>query len=221
MLKGLHFTKIHRNWLLPAIFLAIVIGSGNRIYVQFKPIQVAHADGTRAGTPPGDAAAWEAQQRDRRQLVMRGFMSSRGMSDKTTQDAILAYLESQETARQPLLTAGFRLLPALYTSIPTDTKSDSKIKETPPPIPEEQAKTLVAQYQEALQKYEAQRVDAQKDLDTKIGFTKHPRIQALLFVLGGLDHGPQILPIWNPIWGVGTLPPPAKTAATTADHGTH
>lgn len=148
------------------------------------PLRLAQA--AAPGAPGVPMSPLEAQSAARREKAARDFMTARGFSDKSTQDAIIGYLQEQENARAALAEAGRALLPALATQ-GGDATTDTEVE------------SLVAQYQKQLAAYNSQNQKDQAALDAEIGYSKKPRLGAMLLLMGALDQGPRILPVWRPL----------------------
>lgn len=108
---------------------------------------------------------------------MREMMTSNGVTDATTQDAVLAYLANELESRKPLRQMGVKLQRALSDKDVTD----------------DQIKAMIADYQNAQALDQQRHVTAQNDLDTKIHYSQNPRLQGFLMLMGVLGDGPPMM----------------------------
>ncbi len=139
-----------------------------------------------AGNPPQPNARPPRPDRprmspeDRRKQMednLREMMTNNGVTDTSTQDAVLAYLSNELDARRPLRQMGVKLQRALGDQSITD----------------DQIKAMVADYQNAQDLETQRRSKAQSDLDAKIHYTQNPRLQGLLMLMGVLGDGPPLM----------------------------
>lgn len=162
-------------------------------FFKAAPVRIAQAIAPGGAQPKTELSALEAQAAARREKSAREFMTARGFTDQATQDAIISYLQEQESAREALAEAGRSLAPALVSQ--NGALTDAQIE------------TLVDGYQTQLKAYGRQNQQKQADLDAQIGFSKKPRLQAMLLLMGALDQGPRILPVWRPLRPEGVMRP--------------
>ena len=139
--------------------------------------------------PPGNNPPPNAQPRpDRPRMTpeerrketedkLREMMTNNGVTDTSTQDAVLAYLSNELAARQPLRQMGVKLQRALADQSITD----------------DQIKAMIADYQNAQDLENQNRTKAQSDLDAKIHYSQNPRLQGLLMLMGVLGDGPPLM----------------------------
>ena len=99
---------------------------------------------------------------------MRSTLVASGYSDATLQNAIIAFMQAQEKARQPLLDQARNLTVNL---IKPETANDVFTAE-------------VAASREAVAKDKARYEAELAELDKKINFSTQPRLETLLTVLG-------------------------------------
>ena len=95
-------------------------------------------------------------------------MQNVGIVEKDVQDAILAFLTAQETARQPLVGMARRLNGELADANVTDEQTSAALAEFRKAVADDQVR-----YQNAL-----------RDLDAKINYTSKPRLEAFLTMIG-------------------------------------
>lgn len=180
-------------WAIPCGFALLVLGSGSvwkaRLSADPPPSQSLPSQPPSLQSSPRqatvgrpDLAALETQRRQQREDGWRAFMTDRGVSERQTQDAIIAHLWEQDKARRAVLDAGRRLLPMLGGRGRATPKS-------------EQVQTSVEAYEKALSQYALDRRQAEAALDEKVHYAKDERLKALLLVLGAIGSGPPILPL--------------------------
>ena len=99
---------------------------------------------------------------------VRGQLEGAGITDKATQDAVLAHSTDREKTRQTLRDLGRALVEAVSTKGTTDEKVADALKK----------------FQDAVAAERARRAAADKALDAKIGYSKNARLLAVLTDLG-------------------------------------
>lgn len=107
---------------------------------------------------------------------MRQMLTQAGVNDATTQTAVLDYIEADMEARRPLREQGNKIFRALRDGAVTNDQLDA----------------LVTDYRSAQQAETARREKAQTDLDTKINYSKNPRLEAVLLLSGLVGDGPMM-----------------------------
>lgn len=138
--------------------------------------------------PPGNNPPPNAQPPQRPQMTpeerrkqtedkLREMMTNNGITDSSMQDAVLAYLSNELEARQPLRQMGIKLQRALGDQSITD----------------DQIKAMIADYKNAQDLENQRRTKAQSDLDANIHYSKNPRLQGLLMLMGVLGNGPPLM----------------------------
>jgi len=113
------------------------------------------------------------QRQEQSEERLRGVMKENGITEEADQNAVLAYLSDELEARKPLRQMGMKLQGALGDTATTDV----------------QIKALVEDYQNAQAVEKQRRLKAQSDLDAKIHYTKNPRMEAFLMLMGVLGDG--------------------------------
>jgi hypothetical protein len=127
--------------------------------------------------PPQRPRMTPEERRKQTEDKLREMMTNNGVTDTSTQDAVLAYLSNELEARQPLRQMGEKLNRAL---------SDQSITN-------DQIKGMIADYQNAQDLENQNRIKAQSDLDASIHYSQNPRLQALLMLMGVLGDGPPLM----------------------------
>lgn len=117
------------------------------------------------------------EQRKQSEDRLREVMTSNGVTDASTQDAVLTYLSNELDARQPLRQMGGKL----YRALEDQSVSDDQIK------------GMIADYQNAQDLEKQRRIKAQSDLENKIHYSQNPRLEGLLMLMGVLGNGPPLM----------------------------
>lgn len=108
--------------------------------------------------------AQNAEKRGRKLLTDAGF------GDKAVQDAIIAFIEAQRVARQPLLEMAQRIAAGLRDENVTDA----------------QTRDLLAAFRQASDEDKARYEKALDELDAKIHYSTTPKLEAFLTLIGVL-----------------------------------
>jgi hypothetical protein len=103
---------------------------------------------------------------------MREMLVHVGVNEAATQDAILAYVQTDLEARRPMREQTTKLFKALNGGV-TDA----------------QLLALVTDYRAAQEAEKARRETALQELDAKIHYTQNPRLEAILLLAGLLGDG--------------------------------
>lgn len=111
---------------------------------------------------------------------LRGLMTSVGIPEAGTQDALLLYLAEDEKAKNEVREAARRLMVGLR-------------REATP----ERMKDLISAYKNSLENEKIRRRAAQTSLDAKIGYSANPRLEAMLWVVGVLGDGSNGVPMYQ------------------------
>lgn len=111
---------------------------------------------------------------------IRRMLFQAGVGEPALQDAVLEYVREDLEARKPLREQGARLFRALREG----------------DFSEAQLSVLVSEYRAAQTEEKKRQEHAEKLLDAKIGFSKNPRLEAMLLLSGliGENSGPMMLP---------------------------
>lgn len=109
----------------------------------------------------------EAMQKMRAEGLRR-TMNEAGFTQTATQDAVIAFMAAQDEAAQPLRDQMRKLGEAMRDTTVTDA----------------QMAPLLADFRMAVEAERARRAKALKDLDAKIGYSKKPRLDAMLTLAG-------------------------------------
>ncbi len=124
----------------------------------------------------------EAQRADR-EAGLRQMLQRAGADDTASQDAILEYVRAEEVARRAMNENSRKTMQAV----------------TGKAVTESEAGIVLGNLRDAVQDEKARRAAAAKALDLKVGYSKKPRLETLLtligaigdesFYLGGLARG--------------------------------
>jgi hypothetical protein len=118
----------------------------------------------------------ERQQlmRQNRETSMRRLLERAGITDAATQNTVLQYVnseqEAREKARATLRTANQKLAQAVRTGAVTEA----------------QLGTLLDEFQNAAADEKERRAKASAELDRKVGYTRNPRLEAVLTTMGAI-----------------------------------
>ncbi|HVF11233.1 MAG TPA: hypothetical protein VNA16_10540, partial [Abditibacteriaceae bacterium] len=103
------------------------------------------------------------------------------------QDAIIVHIEEEARAQRPLRQQGRKLLSALQART-----ADGNA------VTDEQMRTLLTAFQAALEDDLDRTLAAEAALDEKIGYTRNPRLEAMLILLGLIGNGPPVMALGIP-----------------------
>lgn len=132
-----------------------------------------------------------AERRRKTEERMRAAMTNLGFSDPALQSALMTYIAQEEEARRPLREQSRKVYQALRSN-----------------VPDAQVLILMSDWRSALEADKARHLQAQAALDAQIGYSKSPRLEAMLLLMGVVGDGPLLMPL-------GPAPKPATTTATT------
>ena len=177
--------KQSKQWLSKAIVTVVATGLiGHGVRAQPGPANGGDATGggnaNGGGNGGGQNLTPEQRQQameQRRDESLHSNLTTAGFTDKTLQDAVVAYVDAYEKAKQPLRDQGAKVVAALRDKAATDA----------------QLTTALADFRTAAATLLGQRKVAQADLDTKIGYTKTPRLEAYLTMIGVLGDEASLL----------------------------
>lgn len=128
---------------------------------------------------PVKGQAPAAQQREQK---MRELMADYGVAEPAVQDAVIAYMASEAQAQRPVRIQGRKLIDALKARA-----ADANA------VPDEQMRVLVADFRMAVEADRDRITEAEAALDDKIGYSKDPRLEAVLMLLGIIGNAPAIM----------------------------
>lgn len=167
---------------LPAVMLGTLTFQGTRSSTVARADTPPAKPPTATTTTPAKPQTWEeylAQRAQQRRLVLKGFLNSRGYKDPEFQTTLADFMQQRDADRRKLIDASHNLMAA----VPQDSNAAD-------------AQTRLDAYQKALTTFTQDRAAAEKALDGKLGYSKNPRLQALLFTLGALEASPVSAGIW-------------------------
>lgn len=155
--------------------------------------------GERGGGMSNDPAAREAQ--------WRRLMAASGITEKNTQDDLLAFIRAEEKAREPLLVLARATVATLAPA-----GGAGAVLTNAAPADETQVTSALEAYQAALAADKTRHEKALQDLDVTVGYSTTPRIKAFLTLVGML--GTDSLALGDPMTIF--FPPSAADTARTA-----
>ncbi|HEX9997483.1 MAG TPA: hypothetical protein VGB45_10095 [Abditibacterium sp.] len=120
-----------------------------------------------------------AQAPANRDAARRALMNSAGISEKATQDAIIAFMNSEETARQPVL----RLARAAAASLSSQNQTQNVALEGD----NSSVTRAFEAYENALVADKTRHQNALVALDEQISYSQNPRLKTFLSLVGVLD----------------------------------
>ena len=118
----------------------------------------------------------EAAMKKMRVDGLRRMMTVAEINDAPTQDALMAFLDSEDKAREPLTKAGYGVIQTV-----------GAVAMGKPAATDEEISGALATYREAVKVNEERRNDALENLDAQINWRKSPRIDAFLTLMGYTD----------------------------------
>jgi len=160
-----------------------------------KPQVAAPPMVTPQAAVPEKGKAYNAKQRQIRfENAVRGLMTQTGFPDAAVQDAVIAHMQSEARARNPLRRSGEKLFVALQS----------------PDVSDEKMNALLKKFQDALEADDKRREAAEVALDAKIGYAKNPRLQSMLVLFGIIGDGALFVPLREPPQRGGSYAPGEK-----------
>ncbi|HEX8551157.1 MAG TPA: hypothetical protein VF681_06330 [Abditibacteriaceae bacterium] len=157
----------------------------------------------RDGREIPDGKRPEKQNEGRRQMEqrqaqmeksVRDALAHNGVIDVAVQDAILQHIAGEARARGPLRGHGRRLLRLMQNSAPKAAGYDAPF-DAPAPTTDEQITASLSEYLALLKADSERREAAEAVLDARIGWSKNPRLHALLLLFGAIGDSPLTLPL--------------------------
>lgn len=156
------------KWLAGPVVLGLAVGmAGIGLHAQPEAGGGGGRPDFRNMTPEQREQMMQRMQQMREE-GMRRMLTDAGFADAIVQDAIIAFGAAQEKATQSLRQKMRQVTEAARTGAVTDA----------------QMSTLLAEFRADVAAEKTRRAAAQKDLDTKVNFSKQPRLDALLTTMG-------------------------------------
>ena len=155
-------------------------------------VQAAGALGAYAQSPmrANVAGRYQSQQISA-EARMRDVMARNGITTTTTQDAILSFLRDDEDNKRAVREASKRLWNGMRRDVPI-----------------ERLRALMGDYQKALTTAHDNRVRAQTALDARVGYSLDARLEAMLWLLGVLGEGQNVIIVNSPAPNPAPVPIP-------------
>lgn len=138
------------------------------------------------------------QNQARLEREMRQVMAWLGCNERAVQDAILGHIGMEARARQTLRVQGRKLFEAL--------RAERPLSLPPGVVPDAPIIALLADLRAGLQADRVRREASERMLDEKINYSKNPRLEAALLLLGVIGDGPELL-ILRPRQALPQMPP--------------
>lgn len=162
-----------RKWMAGGLAAAVALGTAAVGHAQPVP-PLANGNGQGGGQQAWQI--WQNATPEQRQQMIMGFMETQlrqqmtgaGFEDKALQDPIIAFWKAQETARQPLRDETDQLMDGLRNKTATNDEIGIMMRDVRDAVTEEKTR------------HDA----AIKDLDTQVHYTKNPRLEAMITVMG-------------------------------------
>jgi len=125
-----------------------------------------------AGMGAGGMGGQQQRVEDPRRVLLR----SAGVTDRATQDAVIAFDDESKRTRQPLLAVARELSAALADQTGTPEEQSTRQSD------------LLKKFQEAATEYKLTYETSLTELDTKINYSTTPRLKSVLTLIGVLGH---------------------------------
>jgi hypothetical protein len=187
-----HFRNYRKTtqskWLVGPLAVGLTLGAAGVLCAQPDPNNQPMGDNPPApqgGNRPNSRnmtsdqrKQWEEQTQQRNQMMreqgVRAVLNQYGFGDKALQDAVVAYVKAQDLASAPLGEDSRKLQGAMVGDVGDD-----------------QITALLTAWRADIEAERKRRETALAELDTKIHFTKNPRLEALLTMRGfiGEENG--------------------------------
>lgn len=148
-------------------------------------------------------------RRKQMEQSLRGQWAAFGFAGEDTQNALLNYINREERARWPIKNSAQRMVQCLTPG--TAPTANVALNVAPAPLTDDptrdaQIRIAITDFRAALEKDKARRQAAEAALDAQIGYSQHPRLEAML-ILFGLIGDTQVVVVPAP------PPPPAPINA--------
>lgn len=158
--------KSQSKRLISSVALALLVSASGAAHAQ---------QGGNGGNNGGGRPNWQNMTPAQRQQMMATMMENRtrqqlgaaGFNDKAVQDPIVDFMKAQETARMPLRDKARQLSQGLANNATND-----------------EIIIMLRDVRDAVTEEKTRHDAAVKDLDAKVNYTKNPRLEAELTVLG-------------------------------------
>lgn len=170
------------------------------------------------------AGAGQASGRSDCEAQMRALMNASGITDKATQDPIIAFVFRRDRQRQPVLALAREVATALRptatqaaTTSVTDraatTSVTDRVATATAPASSAALVQKFAAYQAALEQDKARATDELAALDKQIRYSSSPRLQAFLSLVGILNPDALVLGGATTIFAPAPAPNSARPVA--------
>ena len=125
-----------------------------------------------------------------REATVRSMLTRAGFTDTNIQDAVVAHLEARQKLPNKARAAQLKMMRAMAPAqggLPGEANAPQEA------LTDEQARALINEYRAALEEERAERAKSEAELDAKIGFSKNPRLEMTLILMGALGEGTSMM----------------------------
>ncbi len=122
----------------------------------------------RTMTPEQRQQFFQDQQAARQERMIRGVMGTAGANNAAQQEAVITFSRAKDAATQSLQEMADKLVTAVSTM----------------GVPDTEVARLLKEFQDAVAAEKERRKAARADLDKKINYSKQPRLEMMLTMLG-------------------------------------
>ncbi len=177
---------------MPGLAPATAMGAPNTVR-NLKP----NAE-ERRGNRRDDNSRRRGENQSRLESEMRQLMAWLGCNETRVQDAILEHIGAETRARKTLRVQSRRLFEAVRAERPLSLPIGE--------VPDAVLIARLADFRAGLEADRVRREASEKTLDDRISYTKNPRLEAALLLLGVIGDGPQLMTLRQRLPWPQTLP---------------
>ncbi len=178
----LHRRKIGATALMLALMTTSRAWAVPNSNVPVSGAQPDEANTAKQVTPATPEMKDKTEVLRRTEQGLRRLMTDCGFSDRAIQDMVIAHMRDEVQARRPLREYGVRLYRVLRSTEASD----------------EQVSRLLAEFRAAVQSDKDRHAATTGELDARLGYTRTPRLEAMLVLFGITGDYPGVLPLGNP-----------------------
>lgn len=160
-----------RKWMTGSLAVAVALGTATNGHTQpGQPLANGQGGGQQGWQQWQQATPAQRQQMilNFMETQLRQQMTAAGFADKALQDPIIVFWKAQETARQPLRDKTDQLMDGLRHKTATDDEVGIMMRDVRDAVSDEKTR------------HDA----AIKDLDAQLHYTKNPRLEAMMTMMG-------------------------------------
>ena len=149
--------------------------------------------GTGGGNGMTGGGSIDPAAQSARTSALRALMNAAGITDTPTQNAVITFIYQEEIARRPLLAIAQEAIAQINQTAGTQAGGLTAVAANPNANPADTAgdDPGLSKYQDYLNALGADTARYNQDLqdlDAKIGYSKKPRLEAFLTLIGVLDN---------------------------------